>query len=123
MPFMETGRISLNSMRFYGYHGCLPQERADGQPYFVDVDFHLSLEEAAKHDDLSKTIDYAPVYEAARQIVEETRHDLIEAVAYELAKKLMGLYNPVRIAVRVRKPKPPVGGFVEYAEAEVVLTR
>lgn len=123
MPTMERGRVSLNSMKFYGYHGCLPQERVDGQPYFVDVDFFLPLEEAARQDDLSRTIDYGPVYEAARQVVEETRRNLIEAVAYEVAEKLMGLYNPDRIVVRVRKPRPPVGGFVEHAEAEVVLTR
>ncbi len=123
MATMEKGRISLNSMKFYGYHGCLPQERVDGQPYFVDVDFYLPLEDAAKHDDLSKTIDYGPAYEAARRIVEETRRNLIEAVALEVAEKLMELYNPDRIAVRIRKPRPPVGGFVEYAEAEVVLTR
>lgn len=123
MPKVAEGRISLNSMKFYGYHGCLPQERVDGQPYFVDVDFFLSLEEAARQDDLSKTIDYGPVYEAARLIVEETRRNLIEAVAYEIAEKLMRMYNPERIVVRIRKPRPPVGGFVEYAEAEVALTR
>ena len=28
----QTGdRISLEGMRFYGYHGCLPEERARGQ--------------------------------------------------------------------------------------------
>ena len=122
MPVMERGRISLSSMKFYGYHGCMPQERIDGQPYFVDVDLFLSLEKAARNDDLAQAIDYGPVYDTARQVVEETRRNLIEAIALEVAEKLMGLYNPDRIVVRVRKPRPPVGGFVEYAEAEVVLT-
>lgn len=122
MPVMERGRISLSSMKFYGYHGCLPQERIDGQPYFVDVDLFLPLEKAARNDDLAQAIDYGPVYDTARRIVEETRRNLIEAIALEVAEKLMGLYNPDRIVVRVRKPRPPVGGFVEYAEAEVVLT-
>ena len=40
----QTGdRISLEGMRFYGYHGCLPEERARGQVFLVDGVLTLPL--------------------------------------------------------------------------------
>ncbi|HOS49952.1 MAG TPA: dihydroneopterin aldolase [Bacillota bacterium] len=108
-------------MRFYGYHGCLPEERARGQEYFVDVDLYIYIKAAAEGDDLEKTIDYSEVFGLAKGIVEGPARNLIETVAREIASKLMDVYRPDRVVVRVRKPSPPVGGEADYAEAEVSL--
>jgi dihydroneopterin aldolase len=122
MPRFESGKISLSSMRFYGYHGCLPEERKVGQHYFVDVDFYLDLTQAARHDELVATIDYGEVFKLAQEELEGPSKNLIETLAFDVANRLMEKYHPDKVAVRVRKPKPPVGGFAEYAEAEIVLT-
>jgi dihydroneopterin aldolase len=42
-------------MRFHGYHGVLPFEKEDGQPFEVDVELYLSLERASAADDLRDT--------------------------------------------------------------------
>ncbi len=122
MRKIETGRISIKSMEFYGYHGCLPEERENGQAYFVDADFFIDLEPAALSDDLALTIDYGHVYIIAGEVIGGEKRNLIETLAYDIAARLMDEYHPQKVAVRVRKPVPPVGGFAEYAEAEIVLT-
>ena len=30
-------KIEIKAMEFYGYHGCLPEERQKGQSFFVDA--------------------------------------------------------------------------------------
>lgn len=122
MRKVESGRISIKSMEFYGYHGCLPQERESGQAYFVDADFFIDLEPAALSDDLSLTVNYGDVYTVAGEVIGGEKRNLIETLAYDIASRLMDLYHPVKVAVRVRKPVPPLGGFAEYAEAEIVLS-
>jgi dihydroneopterin aldolase len=121
MSKLEASRISIQAMKFYGYHGLLPEEHAQGQPYFVDVDMYLSLLDAALADDLAKSIDYGAVYGLAKSAVELSRRNLIESVAYDIADKVMEAYKPERVTVRVRKPKPPVGGCADFAEAEITL--
>ncbi len=41
-------RINLAGMRFYGYHGCLPEERQHGQYFYVDVSMLLPLAAAGR---------------------------------------------------------------------------
>ncbi|MDP3766599.1 MAG: dihydroneopterin aldolase, partial [Dehalococcoidia bacterium] len=43
-------RIVLAGMRFFGYHGALPEERTRGQEFVVDVEVEADLREAGKSD-------------------------------------------------------------------------
>ena len=46
-------RIVLRGLRAIGHHGVLDFERAQGQPFGLDVALHLDTREAAAGDDLS----------------------------------------------------------------------
>ena len=46
--------VFLESMRFYGYHGVNPEERAQGQRFVVDVLIKADLHDAGMSDDLTK---------------------------------------------------------------------
>ena len=120
---VDRGKVSISSMEFYGYHGCLPEERRDGQPYFVDVDMYLDLERAGIHDELAATADYSKVFEIAKAAVEGVPRNLIEAVAFDIARRVMEGFSPDKVTVRVRKPNPPVGGKALSAEVEISLIR
>ena len=67
-------------MQFYGRH-VNPEEQVLGQRFEVDVDLRVDTRPAALQDDLRLTINYAQVYKAVKQIVEEERFDLIETLA------------------------------------------
>ena len=71
-------RISLEGMRFHAFHGVYPEEAILGTDYLVNVSVETSISEAAKTDDLAKTVNYETIYQAVKLEMEE-RHDLIEA--------------------------------------------
>jgi dihydroneopterin aldolase len=68
-------------MRFEGHHGVSEEERAFPQLIEVDLEVEADLDAAARSDDLGDTIDYGPLVELTRAIVEERRFRLLEAIA------------------------------------------
>jgi dihydroneopterin aldolase len=107
-------------MRFHGYHGVLPFEKEDGQPFEVDVELYLSLERASAADDLRDTVDYREVYECVRSFVTGQRYDLLESLAGSIADALRVRFRVNLVVVRVRKPQAPLGGPLDYAEVQVI---
>ena len=115
---MAHGTVRLNNIVFYAHHGVMHEEHRIGGRYEVDVAITLDLEEAARSDDLSKTVDYEKVYRFVQQIVTENRFYLIERVAYLIAHQVHEAYPQIQsVEVTVRKPNPPVGGTADHAEA------
>lgn len=114
--------IHVNEMQFYGYHGALKEETVLGQRFIVTVSLAVSLEEAGLTDDLSKTVNYAEVYEICQRIVEGGPVQLIETVAETIALALRESYSLVRgVRVQIFKPNPPIAGH--YTSVAVDITR
>jgi dihydroneopterin aldolase/2-amino-4-hydroxy-6-hydroxymethyldihydropteridine diphosphokinase len=110
-------------MRFFGYHGVLPEERDRGQEFVVDVDLQADLGPAGRTDDLAATVDYRRVYELVREVVEGPPRRLLEAVAEAVAARLLDLEPVEAVRVRVRKPSVPLPGPVDSAAVEIVRRR
>lgn len=101
-------KMIIRGMRFFGYHGVLPEENRLGQRFEVDVELTLDLEEAAAADDLAKTVNYADLHARVKRIVEGPPCRLIEALARRIATDLLATYTNINEAlVRVTKPHPP----------------
>ncbi len=116
--------IALTGMEFYGYHGCLPEERKTGQTFLVDVSLSLSLAEAGQLDDLAATVNYAEVFALARDIVEGPPQRLIEAVAERIARGILARFLRVaEVRVTVHKPSAPLPGAFRDAAVTVVRGR
>ncbi len=115
-------RIELKGMEFYGYHGCCPEEREQGQPFFVDVDMELSLKKAGLSDDLGDTVDYSEVFHAAKAVVEGPPRNLIESLAESVAERILREHPAVEsLRVTVHKPKAPLAG--PFRDAAVTVER
>jgi 7,8-dihydroneopterin aldolase/epimerase/oxygenase len=104
---MQSDRIVLNGMVFFGYHGTRPEEQSLGQRFIVDVSLHLDLRAAGEGDDLGLTVDYSLVHQRARAIVEGPPLKLTEAVAERIAAAVLA-EHPLVSAVEVRVHKPNV---------------
>jgi len=116
--------IKIKNATFYAYHGALQEEQNMGGKFSVDVEMHTDFREAAQHDDLSKTINYHKVYEYMNNIVNEKKYFLIETLATVIAENLLERFGSIdKIVVRVRKNNVPIGGVLDYVEAEVVKER
>lgn len=110
-------------MAFYGYHGVLKEETKLGQRFNVTISLATTLKDAGRTDDLSKTVNYAEVYELCKEIVEGAPKQLIETVAELIASEVLSRYEEKVQGVRVHliKPDPPIAGH--YASVAVEITR
>jgi len=119
---MTADVITLTGMKFFGYHGCLPEERQTGQEFFVDVNAYPgSLRAAGETDDLTKTVNYAAMYETIKGIVEGEPKNLIEAVAERIAVSLLDTYTLAGVKVTIHKPYAPIPG--EFRDVSVTISR
>jgi len=111
--------IAVEGIKLYAHHGCLDEEGLIGGHYIVDVYMQTDFTEAAKTDDLSKTIDYCAVYEIAKKEM-AIRAKLIEDVAMRIHTIILNDFKTVSKArVRVTKLKPPMNGHVEQVYVEI----
>ena len=108
-----TDRILLTGLVFHGRHGALPEEQSLGARFGVDVEAALDLRAAGQSDDLAATVDYAALYEQVRAVVEGPSRNLLEALAEEIAGRLLGGFPALEaVTVRVQKPSAPIAGAV-----------
>lgn len=114
--------IKVNKIKLYAYHGCLPEEGLIGGNYEVNVILHTNFMEAAKTDDLSKTIDYVLV----KKIVAEEmaiRSKLIEEVALRIQNRFQKELNHLeKSSIEIVKLSPPINGDVESVSVTIEST-
>ena len=117
-------KIILKGVEVKGRHGCSAEERAQLQPFIVDLELHIRLRQAGKSDDLGDTIDYMAVYSQVKKIVGGTSRNLMETVAQEIADFLLRRYMLLEgIKVTINKPAPPVGEKFGGASIEIIRHR
>jgi dihydroneopterin aldolase len=114
-----SDRIVLANMRFQGRHGFYDHELLATQPFEVDVELVLDLQPAGMDDDLTKSVDYAAVYEVVRAIVESTSFRLLEAIAEAISHELLADFAVDEVGVRVRKPAVKLGGPLDHAGVQI----
>lgn len=116
--------IRIHNATFYAYHGALQEEQIIGGKFEVDVEMQTDFSDAAYNDDLSKTINYESVYKYMGKIVNDKKFYLIETLSVAIADSLLKKYEMIQsIKVKVRKRSVPIGGVIDFVEAEVNKSR
>lgn len=114
--------LKLNGISLFGRHGVLPEENKLGQRFVASLALEMDLEPAGLADDTAMTVDYAQVIKVVAAVVQGPRHRLIEAVAEQIAGRILEAFPPVdAVTVELLKPNPPVA--VEFAGVSVVIRR
>ena len=122
----DLEKVTLANMEFSGFVGVSEREHEQKTRIEVDVEMYADLSAACKSDALDDTIDYSRLHDLAAEVVASRRHNLLESLAEEIADAAFGLDGCEKtggcekIVVRVRKPRPPVGGECGFAEVEIV---
>jgi dihydroneopterin aldolase len=114
-----SDRIVLQNIRLEGRHGYYQHELASPQPFEVDVELLLDLRPAGVDDDLTKTVDYARVYEIVARIIGSASFRLLEAIAEAISKEILAAFPIDEVVVRVRKPAVQLGGPLDHAAVEI----
>lgn len=111
-------KILLENMMFYGFHGVHEYEREQGQRFYVDVEMTADLSKAGQTDDLNDTIDYTVVYDSVKDIMENHRFQLLEALGTHIAEDIVTMPLIDEVTIRIRKPAVPIHGQLEYVQVE-----
>jgi 7,8-dihydroneopterin aldolase/epimerase/oxygenase len=72
-----------------------------------------------RSDKLGDTIDYTQVVNVVREVSDDHRFNLIEALAAAVADALVERFHVSRARVRVRKPEVRLDARAEYTAATV----
>jgi dihydroneopterin aldolase len=119
---IHTDKLVLSNLIFHARHGVLQIERRRAQEFRVTVELEFSLARAGRSDDLGATIDYRAVQAVVGEVVEGSHRKLIEALAEEIAQRLLGEFTLARsVTVEVLKPRPPVD--FKFAGVTVRISR
>lgn len=95
--------IEVNGIKLYAHHGCLEEEGKIGGHYEVDVHMRTDFSRAAKHDDLTLTIDYVVVNAIVKEEM-AIRSKLIEHVGQRIVNRIQQEINGVE-ALRIKVTK------------------
>jgi len=115
------GRIQIEGMHFYAYHGHFEAEQIVGNAFNVDLALETNCDEAAKSDDLKDALNYQAAYEIIqKEMMQKSR--LLENVAKRILDALYISFPAIEKAtVKVSKLNPPMGGQIE--KVSVTLSR
>ncbi len=107
------GKIKIENIRVYAYHGCLSQETTIGSNYRVDVRIDADLSKPSISDRLLDTVDYVHINKIVKEEM-AVASKLLEHVAQRILNRFFSEIPLVANAeVAVSKVNPPIGGDVE----------
>jgi len=113
------GKIILEQMEFFAYHGCFEEEQVIGNQFLVDLEFETETIKAQQSDWLGDTVDYQEVYNLVRAEVEKTSH-ILEHLGRRILDSVKSAYPDLRnLKVRVSKMNPPMGGKMKAVTLEL----
>ncbi|NLO08268.1 MAG: 2-amino-4-hydroxy-6-hydroxymethyldihydropteridine diphosphokinase [Clostridiales bacterium] len=102
-------RITISDLEVFAYHGVLKEENSLGQKFLISAELYMDVSEAAKDDDISKSINYANICKEIDTFLKNHTFKLIETMADRLAKHLLILYkNLDEICIKIKKPWAPI---------------
>lgn len=118
---VKSSYILLENVKFYAFHGVLPQERKVGNDYQVSLRIGYDISRAMVSDDVNDTLNYAEVYQLLSQEM-SVPSALLERVAGRIGDRLFRKFPAIQsVDLTIIKVNPPMGADSEGAGVEVHL--
>ena len=113
------GKVFVENILVYAYHGCLPEETIIGSEYLVDVWVEGDLSESSKTDALKHTIDYVAISACVKEEM-AVPSKLLEVVVSRILDRIFSISQRVDVAnVKVTKVNPPINAHVGRVAVEL----
>ena len=114
-------RISIRDLALRCIIGVQDFERREKQDVVINVELEADLREAGASDDIADTVDYKAIKKRIIALVEDSRFNLIEALAEAIAR--VALEDPRVERVKVLVEKPGALRFARSVGVEIVRER
>lgn len=113
------GKLILNNMKFYGYHGVGAFEKDNGGQFEVDLEMEFNMSRAIDSDNIEDTVDYTIVHKLIRRVIENRKYNLLEALAGNILQALFDEVEIEKAKIYLRKKYVPVEGVFDSVEVEI----
>ena len=115
--------IRLEGMKFYAYHGVLPQENLVGANYYIDLKLKTDFSRASQTDDLSGTVSYADIYQVLKDEM-QAPSKLLEHACQRMAQRIFNDFPTIEeLDIKLFKENPPMGAQAERVGVEMLFVR
>lgn len=115
------GKILIEHMEFYAFHGHYAEEQIVGNRFLVDLEIETNMEAASDSDDLNDAVNYQQAYKIVRDQM-KIKSKLLENIAKRI---LDALYSEMigieKATITIRKMNPPMGGKIK--SVNIIMSR
>lgn len=113
-------KLYLKDVEIFAHHGVFQEEKTLGQKFILSLELDVDLREAAKNNDLSKSVHYGELCHNIEKEFRKDSYDLIETACEKIAEYVLFNYPLVKgIKVLLKKPWAPINRHLDYAAVEV----
>ena len=108
------GKIIIEEMEFYSFHGHYREEQIVGNRFLVDLEIETDLEVPAGSDQLDDAVNYQMAYQLIKKEMRRKKSNLLENIGKRILDALYGEMKGINKAtIRIRKMHPPMGGPIK----------
>ena len=119
---IESSYVFLRNVRFYAFHGVLPQERSVGGDYLLNLRVGYPVEKAMESDEVGDTLNYATLFDLVKREM-AIPSQLLEHVAGRIVKAITAAFPAVTsVDLELTKQNPPTGVDADGAGVEIHFT-
>lgn len=107
------GKVALEGMEFFAYHGFYDEEQKVGNKYAVDLEVSTDFSAAAREDSVEGTVNYETLYQLIKEEMAVSAR-LLEHLAYRINERILQKLPQVEaVTVSISKFNPPIGGVCQ----------
>ena len=113
------GKIFVEGIKIYAFHGCFKEEADIGTNFQVDVVLDADLSKPAKTDDINDAVNYQAVFTIIKEQM-AIRSNLLENVSNRISETLFKEFPEVsKIKLKVSKLNVPLGGHIDNVAIQI----
>ena len=107
------GKIIIEEMEFYAFHGHYQEEQIVGNRFLVDLELDANLSAPADSDLLDDAVNYQQAYMIIKNEMRRKKSNLLENIGKRILDALYQEMDGIEKAtIRIRKMHPPMGGTI-----------
>jgi len=107
------GKIKIEYMEFYAFHGHYKEEQIVGNRFLLDLELETNMSLAAESDELEDAVNYQQAYKIVKQEM-KIKSKLLENIAKRILDSLYAEMSGIEKAkITIRKMNPPMGGQIK----------
>lgn len=117
------GKIFVEGIKIYAYHGCFKEEALIGTNFLIDVELDTDLSQPANTDNINDAVNYQAVFTVIKEQM-AIRSNLLEHVGKRIVEAIFSQFTEVeKIRLKVSKLNVPLGGHIDNTSIQFCCVR